>query len=201
MAIEITTNSQEARARHTATQEEEEAKGLLEQQRLKNDAESEKTRKSLLELRAESNAITSLGQAKAEAKARAEAQIIEGEATVQQAKLEAEAKIIESQALLEETKAEQQATIEHTRKMNELEIEKARALMAVELKQFQSQVEALGRETIEAIAKAGPENQAKLLQGLGLKGFLVTDGKSPINLFNTANGLVGQEALQNITDG
>ena len=38
---------------------------------------------------------------------------------------------------------------------------------------------------------AGPETQAKLLQGLGLKGFVVTDGNSPINLFNTANGMVG----------
>jgi len=33
--------------------------------------------------------------------------------------------------------------------------------------------------------------KAKLLNGLGLKGFLITDGKNPINLFNTANGLVG----------
>ncbi len=36
--------------------------------------------------------------------------------------------------------------------------------------------------------QAGPEMKAKLLSGLGLKGYLVTDGKNPINLFNTANG-------------
>lgn len=41
------------------------------------------------------------------------------------------------------------------------------------------------------MARAGPETKAKLLGGLGLKGFLVTDGKNPINLFNTANGFVG----------
>jgi major vault protein len=29
--------------------------------------------------------------------------------------------------------------------------------------------------------------KSKLLKGLGLKGFLVTDGKNPINLFNTGN--------------
>jgi major vault protein len=39
--------------------------------------------------------------------------------------------------------------------------------------------------------KAGPETKAKLLSGLGLKGYLVTDGKNPINLFNTANGFMG----------
>ena len=32
--------------------------------------------------------------------------------------------------------------------------------------------------------------KAKLLKGLGLKGYLVSDGKNPINLFNTANGLL-----------
>ena len=32
--------------------------------------------------------------------------------------------------------------------------------------------------------------KAKLLGGLGLKGYLVTDGKNPINLFNTANGFI-----------
>lgn len=31
-----------------------------------------------------------------------------------------------------------------------------------------------------------------MLKGLGLKGFLVTDGKNPINLFNTANGMLGE---------
>jgi len=46
----------------------------------------------------------------------------------------------------------------------------------------------MGKDTIVAMAKAGPESQAKLLKGLGLKGFLISDGKNPINLFNTANG-------------
>ena len=50
---------------------------------------------------------------------------------------------------------------------------------------------AIGPETIVAIAEAGPEMQAKLLEGLGLKGYLITDGNSPINLFNTAQGMVG----------
>lgn len=33
--------------------------------------------------------------------------------------------------------------------------------------------------------------QAKLLQSLGIQSTLITDGTSPINLFNTANGLLG----------
>jgi hypothetical protein len=48
---------------------------------------------------------------------------------------------------------------------------------------------------LRAIAAAGPELQVRLLQGLGLKSMLITDGRSPINLFNTANGLVNPLSL------
>jgi len=34
------------------------------------------------------------------------------------------------------------------------------------------------------------------LQALNLKGFLVSDGKNPINLFNTANGMIGNDVIQ-----
>merc|ERR1719498_1088659 len=63
MAIQITTNSQEAAARHSALREEEEAKGFLEQQRLENQAKSEESKKKLLELHAESAAVKTSGQA------------------------------------------------------------------------------------------------------------------------------------------
>jgi major vault protein len=74
-----------------------------------------------------------------------------------------------------------------------LEISRARELSAIEEKKFQDIVDAIGANTIKSIAEAGPAMQAKLLQGLGLKSFLITDGNSPINLFNTANGLLGGE--------
>ena len=40
-------------------------------------------------------------------------------------------------------------------------------------------------------ASIKPELQLKMLQALGLQSTLITDGSNPINLFNTANGLVG----------
>lgn len=69
-----------------------------------------------------------------------------------------------------------------------MEINKAKELADIEAKKFKELVGAIGKETIVSMAKAGPETKAKLLKGLGLKGFLVSDGKNPINLFNTANG-------------
>ncbi len=50
LAIEITTNSQEATARHEAERKEQEARGRLERQKITDEAQAEKARKDLLEL-------------------------------------------------------------------------------------------------------------------------------------------------------
>ncbi len=71
-----------------------------------------------------------------------------------------------------------------------MEIEKSKNMAEIEVKKFKELVQAIGPQTLVAMARAGPEAQAKLLSGLGLKGFLVSDGKNPINLFNTANGIL-----------
>ncbi len=68
----------------------------------------------------------------------------------------------------------------------ELELQKATRLAEIESDKFGQLVAAISPETLKAIAQAGPEMQAKLLKGLGLKGYLMTDGNSPINLFNAA---------------
>jgi len=54
----------------------------------------------------------------------------------------------------------------------------------------------VGPETLRKISQAGPEMQVRLLSGLGLKSFLITDGNRPINLFNTAAGLIGTNTPQ-----
>jgi major vault protein len=191
LAIEITTKSQEAEARHEAERREQEAKGRLERQKIEDEAEAEKYRTELLQLQAQSQAVEATGQATAEAKARAQAQAIEGEANVKMAELQAKAEQIRAETELNKLIAKQQAEIEHKRKLNQLEIQKAKELAKIESEKFKRIVQALGSDTLRAIATAGPELQAKLLQGLGLKSFLITDGNSPINLFNTAKGLIG----------
>jgi len=82
------------------------------------------------------------------------------------------------------------AEIDHKTALNALEVKKAKDLADIEVKKFKETVKAIGADTLVQISKAGPEMKAKMLQGLGLKGFLVTDGKNPINLFNTANGMI-----------
>lgn len=191
LAIQITTQSQEARAKHDAHREEEEAKGMLERQRLTNEANAEAERRKLLELKAESSAVETSGQATAEARARAEAAAIEGEAQVKQAELRAAAAKIEMESRLECTQREREAEVLHRKAMDALEVERANKLAEIETKKFADTVKAIGPETLAEMARAGPEMQAKLLGGLGLQGYLVTDGKSPINLLSTAQGLMG----------
>jgi len=191
LAIEITTKSQEATARQEAERLEQEARGRLERQKISDEAEAERSRRRLIELQAQSSAVESTGQATAEAKARAEAAQIEGEAEVRQARLAAEAARIKHETDLEQLKLQQEAQLSYKQRITELELAKAKELSDIEGQKFKDIVDAIGADTIKAIAQAGPEMQAKLLSVLGLQGFMITDGHSPINLFNTANGFVG----------
>jgi len=81
----------------------------------------------------------------------------------------------------------------HEVQLSELEIFRAKELAAIESKKFEDMISAIGPQTIIAMSKAGPEYQVELLKGLGLQGFIMTDGNNPINLFNTASGLIGNQ--------
>jgi len=184
LAIEITTKSQEAEARHEAERREQQARGRLERQKIQDEAEAEKYRRQLLELQAASAAVESTGQATAEAKARSQAADIEGKAAVKQSELSSEADSIKSSAAIEQKRASQAAALAHQKALDDLEITKAKDLAEIEAEKFKSIVEAIGAETLAAVAQAGPEMQSKLLSGLGLKSFLLTDSNSPLNIFN-----------------
>ncbi len=84
-----------------------------------------------------------------------------------------------------------ESELAHIKATNDLEVKSARELSQIEADKFKSIVTSIGSETIKRMARAGPETQAKLLKGLGLKGFIISDGKNPINLYNTVNGMMG----------
>ncbi|XP_034045962.1 major vault protein [Thalassophryne amazonica] len=196
LAIEITTNSQEAAARHEAERLEQEARGKLERQRITDQAEAERARKELLELEALSAAVESTGAAKAEAQSRAESAHIQGEAAVSEAKLKAEAQRIEAEAELQRLSKAREQELNYKKELDHLELEKQERMAQIETQHFKELVESLGSSTLAEMARAGPELKVKLLQALGLKSTIITDGASPINLFTTANGLLG--ALQSL---
>uniref|UniRef100_A0A3B5L3V1 Major vault protein n=1 Tax=Xiphophorus couchianus TaxID=32473 RepID=A0A3B5L3V1_9TELE len=191
LAIEITTNSQEAAARHEAERLEQEARGKLERQKITDQAEAERARKELLELEALSASVESTGAAKAEAQSQAEAARIRGEAAVNEAKLKAEAQRIEAEAELQRLAKAREQELSYKKELDRLEVEKQERLSQLDSQRFRQMMESLGSDTLKEIARAGPELQVKMLQSLGLKSTLITDGSSPINLFTTANGLLG----------
>lgn len=190
IAIQITTDAQEAAARQDAERIEQEAKARLERQVIVDQGAAEVERKKLLELQAENAAIESTGKATAEARAKAEAARIQGELTVNLAQQEAEATRIREEGVLAQLRARNEAELAHQQALIALEIEKATAMTEITSNEFSQKIEAIGSETLKAIAQAGPEMQAKLLQSLGLQSVLITDGRNPINLFGTANGLI-----------
>jgi len=192
LAIEITTKSQEATAKHEAERREQIARGTLERQKIKDEAAAEQQRTALLQLQAESAIVEASGQATAEAHAAAEALRIEGAASVRQAQLSAEADTITQNNALETRVAKQTAHVIHQTQLNELEIQKARDLAKIEADKFKHIIEAVGADVLEAVSTAGRSNQVNLLASLGLSSFMITDGNTPINLFNTASGLIGQ---------
>jgi len=191
LAIEITTKSQEAGARHEAEKREQEARGQLERQKIEDEANAEDARRNLLELQSKSMIVESTGQATAEENARSSAQKIEGEAKVKQATQLSEASTIVSQNKLNLLREEQKADIEYQKDLNKLEISRAEKLATIEADKFKSIVDAIGASSLQRIAESGPALQKRMLQGLGLKSFVISDGSTPINLFHSAGGQIG----------
>jgi len=183
LAIEITTSSLEASAKHEAQRLEQEAKGMLDRQRIKDESETEGFKRELLQLKSMSAAVETTGQATSEAKARAESSQIEGESNVILSKLKSESMKILAEGELEENKLKQEIEIQYLIALDELELDRARELGTLEAKKFSDLVSAIGSGTIAAIAESGPEYQNKLLQALGLETVIITDGSVPLNLF------------------
>ncbi|TSK77109.1 Major vault protein [Bagarius yarrelli] len=146
LAIEITTNSQEATARHEAERLEQEARGKLERQKIADQADAERARKELLELEA----------------LRAEAARIQGEAAVEEAKLKVEAQRIEAEAeLVRLAKAREQELL-YKKEIDRLEVEKQQKLAEIESQRFKRMIDAIGSNTLTDMARAGPELQFTL---------------------------------------
>jgi len=191
LAIEISTKSLEAAARHESDRLEQESRGKLERQKILDQASSEEQRSKLLQLQAATAAVESTGTASSESKAKAEALQIACEAEVTLAELKAKASTIETTAELDLLKRRRAYEVAHQEALDNLEIVLKQEMAKIESEKMQKMVAAIGPDTIAAISRAGPELQAKLLGGLNLKSALLTDGTSPINLFNASNGLIG----------
>ena len=181
---------QKADAEHKQKIYSGESKGKLQLQKLEDDTHAERQNIEFLRKKVETEAVKTTGQLTAKAKAVAKSNEISGESIVEEAKLKVEAMKIEILSGLLAEEEDLKEIIKRKEATLNVELEKSKKISNIEVDEFKKTIDAIGKETIIAMARSGPNLQAKLLQSLGIKSFLITDGKNPINLFNTAKGLV-----------
>jgi len=193
LAIELATNTIEQEYTILLKTKEQEFKGELEKLKITNEINFLNKNIELNKLMVESNIIEKTGLSRAQAQARKEASSIESKSQVILAEKERDANEIEVN--YEISKMKKMNDNEYLKKSEEQrltlkqEVEKNK----VESSKFSEICKAIGPETLVEIAKAGPELQAKLLSGLNLSGYILTNGNNPINLFNVANNMVKNE--------
>lgn len=190
LAVEIITTAQENEATQQAALLEQEAAGALELQVMKDRCHAESDQLQLLEVEGHNAEIELIGASVAHAMSQRESRLVEAEARLEAAptrSLSVETTCLAEREVLENRVGRQ---LDHQRALKELSIAKKCALAEIEASKYERIMESLGQETVVALAEAGPKLQAELLQALGLQGFIISDGRSPVNLFDVAGKLI-----------
>jgi major vault protein len=94
MAFEIQTRSQEAAAQHQTMRLKQESDGMLQRLEINSQIQNEKVNKNFWELKAENEGVRSTGLAIANAKAKAEADLIKAQTEVDQAQFQVDSQRI-----------------------------------------------------------------------------------------------------------
>lgn len=190
LSIQSQNYMQQAETEHRQRIITEENRGKLQLQIIEDNTKSEKQNIEFLKKKIETEVVKSTGELKAKAFATSKTYEIEGNALLLQSKMNVESKEIE---LMSQENQEEMNIKEDIRKREELldmELKRLQLLSEIEVMEFEKTVKAFGKKTIVEMARSGPEVQAKLLKSLGIKSFLITDGKNPINLFSTAKQVI-----------
>jgi major vault protein len=194
-AIKITTDAQQAVAKQEAERLEQQAKGKLQRQKINDDADAELAKKNLNVLVAETQSVKSSGKAKAIASANATAAKIRGQSQVDIARLAATAKKIKLDAEMNRLRKQRESELLYCAQKQKFEAQHSQRMAKIDSHRFQSKINAIGAQTICAIATQGPRLQASLIQSLGIQSVIITGTKSPIHLF--AGGNAQAQAFSN----
>ena len=200
LSISSMNTMQKATAEHRQMMVGEESKGRLVIQKIEDDTHAEKQNIEFLKRKIETESVKTSGNLVAKAKATAKSNQIEGESAIRQTQLKVESLEIEVLYNLQQEEENIKEEIRLKEKSIDVEIDRLRKLMKIEVGEFKKTIDAIGRETIVEMARAGPDVQAKLLGSLGIKSFMITDGKNPINLFSTAKGMINSKSNPGICD-
>jgi major vault protein len=196
LAIELTTKSQEETAKREADRKEQEAKSLLNRNVMEDNSKAQELKKLLFELASKTATIQEEGTQEAEAKAKAKKMQIESLSNINIAKNKKDLQKLKNDFNNEMEELRHNNAIEYEKEKNKIAIEKKKALTNIETSQFKQIIDIIGADTLVDISNAGPESQVKLLQAIGLEGFVMTNGSSPINLFNFAKSIVNTNQVE-----
>lgn len=189
LAVEILTKSQENQASHHAARVEQEAKGALDLQVVKDKATAERERVSLMKVMVRNMSIEHGSASKVQALAESGARTAEAQAELDITPLRCAAHEVGVDAELDILGRRAEADLAHRQALNELQVAHTEQLAETEAHKYESIMSAVGRDTVVAIASAGPQLKARMLAALGLQGFLITDGSAPLNLMSVASQL------------
>eukprot|EP00003_Mantamonas_plastica_P003081 TRINITY_DN1249_c0_g1_i1.p1 TRINITY_DN1249_c0_g1~~TRINITY_DN1249_c0_g1_i1.p1 ORF type:complete len:871 (-),score=344.62 TRINITY_DN1249_c0_g1_i1:153-2765(-) len=192
MAIDISTSLLEAQSQHRAAEVNQQSMGQLEMQKYENRIFEEKERKLLKEIVAANNEVDKVGRARCETEASTIAVTMELEGAVKLSQMRADAKRIIFEAELDKISKQNQQDFEFKEEAMKLEIAREQELAEIEVGKLDRMCEIIGRDTVLDIASAGAETKQKLVDGLGLRDFLMPEGKMPVNLFGTIEALLGE---------
>jgi len=181
LSIEYTNKMQEDKAIREFELEKVKAEGELVRTKLKFDTASKKEEINLQKFKAESASVQEEGKANAKARASAQYKLVMAESKLDLAKVNAESLSTMVSAEYNRENDINNIKLDHLKTMSELRINKQTSLTEIEVNKFEKIMATLGKETLLALAQSGMESQVKMLEGLGLKGYLLTDGQTPIN--------------------
>lgn len=115
-------------------------------------SKAETFNQKLLQLQANSNAVRHQGDAVANARAQAEAAQINGESRLKIASLQAQVKKLINEGFIDAKERRQNIEFNHEKMTTELNISKEKQLSEIESSKFEQIVEAIGKETLVAMA-------------------------------------------------
>eukprot|EP00340_Litonotus_pictus_P001577 CAMPEP_0170529682 /NCGR_PEP_ID=MMETSP0209-20121228/27797_1 /TAXON_ID=665100 ORGANISM="Litonotus pictus, Strain P1" /NCGR_SAMPLE_ID=MMETSP0209 /ASSEMBLY_ACC=CAM_ASM_000301 /LENGTH=780 /DNA_ID=CAMNT_0010821943 /DNA_START=151 /DNA_END=2493 /DNA_ORIENTATION=+ len=192
-AIELTTKSQEEEAKAQAQAREQEAKSLLQRKKNEDNQVIEELKNPLYQLKSKTKTISEIGEKEALAKAEANRLQIESQSKIQMARNNKELQNMKYNFEMEIDKLKHQINLQYESSKSSIMLNEKKIISDLESQKFEKIINAIGQETIVEISKSGPESQVRLLEGLGLEGYIMTNGNNPINLFNFGKNIAKED--------
>lgn len=187
LAIELITRSQEEQAKRQADTKDQEAKSFLQRKVIEDNSLAEDLKKKLFDLTAQTKSIEESGKKEAESKAQVSSTIISSQSNIKISTYNKDILLTKNKYKHQIEKMEHDIKLQYEKEKNNIELTAKQKISDIQTKKTQDIIDTIGRDVLIQISQAEPEAQLNLLKSLGLEGFIMTDGNSPINLFNFAN--------------